>query len=117
MLNSMDVVQREEFEAVREMALKARAENKQLEARLAALECAARHGASRRGRRGVRSPREATAAHFSKKIIGGPVFRPAWENPFSVNPLPGMRSFFVTVTIHTRDAPDEKRAGAATPHQ
>lgn len=37
-LNSMDVVQREEFEAVREMALKARAENKDLAARLAALE-------------------------------------------------------------------------------
>ena len=37
-LNSMDVVQREEFEAVREMALKARAENKELSARLAALE-------------------------------------------------------------------------------
>ncbi|MET0600024.1 MAG: accessory factor UbiK family protein [Mesorhizobium sp.] len=38
LLNSMDVVQREEFEAVREMALKARAENRTLEARIAALE-------------------------------------------------------------------------------
>lgn len=38
LLNSMDIVQREEFEAVREMALKARAENKELAARLAALE-------------------------------------------------------------------------------
>lgn len=38
MLNSMDVVQREEFEAVREMALKARAENEKLAARLAELE-------------------------------------------------------------------------------
>ena len=37
-LNSMDVVQREEFEAVREMALKARAENKSLSARIARLE-------------------------------------------------------------------------------
>ena len=37
-LNSMDVVQREEFEAVREMALKARAENKALAERLSALE-------------------------------------------------------------------------------
>ncbi|MEQ8296892.1 MAG: accessory factor UbiK family protein [Nitratireductor sp.] len=37
-LNSMDVVQREEFEAVREMALKARAENKTLAARLAEVE-------------------------------------------------------------------------------
>ncbi|HHZ10879.1 MAG TPA: accessory factor UbiK family protein [Rhizobiales bacterium] len=37
-LNSMDVVQREEFEAVREMALKARAENKELAARIADLE-------------------------------------------------------------------------------
>ena len=38
LLNSMDVVQREEFEAVRDMALKARAENKALSARLDALE-------------------------------------------------------------------------------
>ena len=38
LLNSMDVVQREEFEAVRDMALKARAENKALAARLDALE-------------------------------------------------------------------------------
>ena len=37
-LNSMDVVQREEFEAMREMAVKARAENKALAARLDALE-------------------------------------------------------------------------------
>ena len=37
-LNSMDVVQREEFEAVREMAVKARAENKALSARLEKLE-------------------------------------------------------------------------------
>jgi BMFP domain-containing protein YqiC len=37
-LNSMDVVQREEFDAAREMAVKARAENKALTARIAALE-------------------------------------------------------------------------------
>lgn len=37
-LNSMDVVQREEFEAAREMAVKARAENKALAERIAALE-------------------------------------------------------------------------------
>ncbi|MDF1598559.1 accessory factor UbiK family protein [Mesorhizobium sp. YIM 152430] len=37
-LNSMDLVQREEFEAVREMALKARAENEKLAARIEALE-------------------------------------------------------------------------------
>ena len=37
-LNSMDVVQREELEAVRDMALKARAENKKLEARIVELE-------------------------------------------------------------------------------
>jgi BMFP domain-containing protein YqiC len=38
MLNSMELVQREEFEAVREMALKARAENEKLTARIAELE-------------------------------------------------------------------------------
>ena len=37
-LNSMDLVQREEFEAVREMALKARAENDALSARIDSLE-------------------------------------------------------------------------------
>ncbi len=37
-LNNMDVVQREEFEAVRDMATKARAENKALIARIEALE-------------------------------------------------------------------------------
>ena len=38
LLNTMDVVQREEFEAVRDMAVKARAENKALSARIAKLE-------------------------------------------------------------------------------
>lgn len=38
LLNSMDIVKREEFEAVREMALKAREENDALTARIAALE-------------------------------------------------------------------------------
>jgi BMFP domain-containing protein YqiC len=38
MLRDMDVVQREEFEAVKEMAAKAREENEQLGARVAALE-------------------------------------------------------------------------------
>ena len=37
-LNSMDVVQREEFEAAREMAAKARDENARLAARIEALE-------------------------------------------------------------------------------
>ena len=38
LLNSMDVVQREDFEAVREMAIRARAENTALLARIEALE-------------------------------------------------------------------------------
>jgi BMFP domain-containing protein YqiC len=37
-LNSMDIVKREEFEAVREMAIKAREENDALSARIAELE-------------------------------------------------------------------------------
>jgi BMFP domain-containing protein YqiC len=37
-LRDMDVVKREEFEAVREMAVKAREENERLSARLATLE-------------------------------------------------------------------------------
>jgi BMFP domain-containing protein YqiC len=39
-LREMDVVQREEFEAVKEMAAKARDENEQLKARIAELEAA-----------------------------------------------------------------------------
>ncbi len=38
LLADMDLVTREEFEAVREMAVKAREENERLEARIAALE-------------------------------------------------------------------------------
>lgn len=38
LLNSMDIVQREEFEVVREMAAKAREENAKLTARIEALE-------------------------------------------------------------------------------
>lgn len=38
MLNSMDLVQREDFEAVREMAVKAREENAALQARIEELE-------------------------------------------------------------------------------
>lgn len=43
-LNEMDIVRRDEFEAVREMAAKARAENEALKARIDALE--AQSGAS-----------------------------------------------------------------------
>jgi BMFP domain-containing protein YqiC len=39
-LNTMDVVKREEFEVVKAMAERARGENEQLEARIAALEAA-----------------------------------------------------------------------------
>jgi len=38
LLSGMDLVSREEFEAAREMAVRARAENEKLEARIAALE-------------------------------------------------------------------------------
>lgn len=47
-LNSMDLVQREEFEAVREMALKARAENEKLSARIDALEAKTAKSAPRK---------------------------------------------------------------------
>ncbi len=38
LMSQMDLVQREEFEAVREMAVRARTENETLKARIAALE-------------------------------------------------------------------------------
>lgn len=63
-LNSMDVVQREEFEAVREMAVKARAENKALAARVAALEAKI---AELAGEKAVEGPAEAAAKPRAKK--------------------------------------------------
>ena len=46
-LRDLDVVQREEFEAVKEMAKIAREENEALKARIAALEAQARTGAAK----------------------------------------------------------------------
>ncbi len=54
-LNSMDVVQREEFEAVREMAVKAREENEKLIARIEALEA------------GLKKPAAKPASRAAKK--------------------------------------------------
>lgn len=56
-LNSMEIVQREEFEAVREMALKARAENEKLAARLAELEARLGAGASKAAEKPAAKPR------------------------------------------------------------
>jgi BMFP domain-containing protein YqiC len=48
-LRELDVVQREEFEAVKAMAQKAREENELLKERLAALESKAAKGKSKKG--------------------------------------------------------------------
>lgn len=58
-LNSMDVVQREEFEAVREMAVKARDENEALSKKLEALE---KKLASLDKPAKLKSPRKSTSA-------------------------------------------------------
>lgn len=63
-LATMDVVQREEFEAVREMALKARAENDALAARIDSLEARL---AELAGSQGKRTGAAATAKPRSKK--------------------------------------------------
>lgn len=63
-MNSMDVVQREEFEAAREMAVKARAENKALAARIAALEAKI---AELSGEKPVEAVAEASAKPRTKK--------------------------------------------------
>jgi BMFP domain-containing protein YqiC len=61
-LNTMDVVQREEFDAVRDMATKARAENQQLTARLEALEAQlAGGGAAAPAKAAARAPKQARA--------------------------------------------------------
>ena len=59
-LNSMDLVQREEFEAMREMALKARAENEKLSARLDALE--AKNAKSAPRKPSSKSPKQPSAS-------------------------------------------------------
>ena len=56
-LNSMDVVQREEFEAVREMALKARAENEKLASRLTELEAQLNATAPEKAKKPAATPR------------------------------------------------------------
>jgi BMFP domain-containing protein YqiC len=63
-LNSMDVVQREEFEAAREMAVKARAENKALSTRIAALEAKI---AELSGEKGSEAAAEAATKPRAKK--------------------------------------------------
>jgi BMFP domain-containing protein YqiC len=63
-LNSMDIVQREEFDAVREMAVKARTENERLAARIEALEA----------RLGGASAEEATAKAACAKADAGGLF-------------------------------------------
>lgn len=57
-LNAMDVVQREEFEAARSMAIKARAENKELADRIAALE--AKIEALTAGKAAAETPKRAS---------------------------------------------------------
>ncbi len=63
-MNSMDVVQREEFEAAREMAVKARAENKALATRIAALEARI---AELSGEKSTEAPAETPAKPRTKK--------------------------------------------------
>ena len=66
-LSGMDLVTREEFEAVREMAVNARLENAKLEARIAALESSRAKPATRK--------KKATAQK-SKPAAGKPCPRP-----------------------------------------
>ena len=71
LLSTMDVVTREEFEAVRDMALLAREENDRLAARIAALEAAA--GQSQ------------AAAGQGKDAAAGPSHKPA-DAPAGIDP-------------------------------
>ena len=89
LLNSMEVVQREEFDAVRDMAVKARAENKALAARIDALEARIARTCGRRRQRGRR--RRRSQEPFEKIITAFFSTKHGRENRFSVNPLPGFR--------------------------
>ena len=55
-LNDLEVVKREEFEAVKEMAVKARQENDVLAARIAELEKAAKPAAKKPARKAAKKP-------------------------------------------------------------
>ena len=70
MLSRMDLVSREEFDAVREMAAKARAEQETMAERLAALE-----------QRLAEAENAATAAKSAKRPTGGRRKAPSAENP------------------------------------
>lgn len=61
-LGNLDVVQREEFEAVREMAVLARQQNQELAARIDALEAAAGKPKPRATKPRAAKPRSAKAA-------------------------------------------------------
>jgi BMFP domain-containing protein YqiC len=65
LLSSMDLVTREEFDAVREMAVKARIEQEALAIRLAALEGAAKVAAKVSGAKGA--PKKPVTRKTSKK--------------------------------------------------
>ena len=62
LIASMDLVTREEFEAVKAMAAKARAEQERLQTRLAALEKAVKPTKPTRPRTGARRPKSKPAA-------------------------------------------------------
>jgi len=71
-LRDLDVVQREEFEAVKDMARIAREENEALKARVAALEAApAQAGASHAAPTAASSAAAATAEPFPADAPGG----------------------------------------------
>ena len=61
LLNSMDIVQREEFDAVRDMATKARTENQKLQERIEALE-ARLAGETKPGSEDAAAPKRTRAA-------------------------------------------------------
>ena len=72
-MNEANLVTREEFDAVRDMAVKAREENERLEARVAALEAqvAQPSGAKSGGRKASASRSSGTAKSSGTKSSGG----------------------------------------------
>ena len=85
-LRDLDLVKRDDFEVVKDMARTAREENEALRLRVAALEAAAGKGAAAAGRTAGTTPGEMPAAHAAEVPSAVNLGDAGSINPGGVNP-------------------------------